>query len=195
MAAWVEKFRRYLHAPLPCEPFDGVSPAPRDAVALPLVDDLTTLTVGTDISPQRRCDGCTAAELVYEVRVSIHPANIRKRFGLVKGGEAENSSDDTVNGFPHSSGMAREKKPEAIEIGERLRATREALGIKTARRMAQLTDEREDNISKWETGAAQVPPRFVDKMREIWGVDHNWIYGSDKSRLPHDLVLKLTHRD
>ncbi len=88
--------------------------------------------------------------------------------------------------------MARTKKPDTVEIGDRLRATREALGISTVRRLAQLTDENEDNVSKWETGAAQVPPRFIRKMKALWGVDHNWIYDADMSRLPHDLVLKLT---
>lgn len=193
--AWVKKLCRYLHAAFAREPLDGNPPAPRNAVHLPFVDDLTALALGADAAPQGGCDGGSAAQLVYEVRVSIHPTIIRKRFGLVKGVEEENSSDDTMNVFPHTSGMAREKKPDAIEIGERLRATRLALGIKTARRFAELTADDEDNISKWETGAAQVPPRFIRKMKSIWGVDHNWIYDADMSRLPHDLVLKLTQRD
>ncbi len=124
--------------------------------------------------------------------MSVHPASIRKRFGLVKGGEVENSSDDIPTAVRHTGYMARTKKPDTIEIGDRLRATREALGISTVRRLAQLTDENEDNVSKWETGAAQVPPRFIRKMKALWGVDHNWIYDADMSRLPHDLVLKLT---
>lgn len=193
--AWVQEFRRYFHASFPRKPLDGMPPAPRDAVPLPLVNDFAALPFGADIAPQRRCDGCPAAELIYEVRVSVHPTIVGKRFGLVKGENAENSSDDITNGFPHNSGMAREKKPDAIIIGQRLRATRLALGIQTVRRLAQLTDEDEDLVSKYETGAAQVPPRFVRKMKALWGVDHNWIYDADMSRLPHELVLNLTKHD
>jgi len=87
--------------------------------------------------------------------------------------------------------MAKERNTDAVEAGARLRATRLALGYQTIRRLAQLTDVPESNLTKWESGAAMVRTYFIARLRERHGVTHDWIYGGIKAGLPHDLVLKL----
>lgn len=82
-------------------------------------------------------------------------------------------------------------KPEAIAAGHRLRRTREALGIETIRRLAQLTDEDENLLQKYESGKAMPSSRLISKLKRLYGVDHNWIYDDDMRGLPHDLALKL----
>lgn len=88
-----------------------------------------------------------------------------------------------------------ERDPAAVAAGMRLRKARVAAGVPTVRRLAQLTDEPEANVGKWERGEAMVPPEFVEKLRTIYRIDHNWIYAGDASSLPHKLAINLLAKD
>lgn len=88
-----------------------------------------------------------------------------------------------------------------ISSGKRLRRTRKALGFRTIRQFASATGVDESNISKWESGAALVPPWFVERLRLSHKVSHDWIYGGDTYSLPSGLAAKIAeisngnHRD
>lgn len=176
---------------LPRKRRDRLTVSPRDTVQLPLVDGIPLLG-GCPFAPYCGCDGCSAAELLNEFRMALHVWVIGKTFRQVKRHLSEDYSRDFRKSFPHHLDMpSSPPKPEAIEAGKRLRRTREALGFTTVRRFSQIVDEDESKLTKYENGIAMPPARFVSKLRQKYGVDHNWIYDNDMSRLPHDLVEKL----
>jgi DNA-binding transcriptional regulator YiaG len=185
-----EEIWRQIDRALASEDGDVWPIPPRYAVHLPFVDDLSVATVGADLAPNRLCDSCAAAKFLDEVSMSLHRANIRKPFGVVKPSSSENVSGDFPNDLPHHSDMARPKNPEAVAAGARLRRTREALGLKR-RRMAQILDVPEDNLEKWEGGGAMTPPYFVRKLNATYGITYEWIYDGNSAKLPHDLALRL----
>lgn len=167
----------------------GWTVSPGNTVQLPLVDCIALLG-GCLIAPQLCRDGCPAAELINEL--CVHIATIGKTFRHVKPNLSEDCSRDFRKLFPHYDFMpSAVPKPEAIEAGRRLKATRLALGFLTVRRFAQIIDWDESKLTKYENGIVLVPVRLISKLRQRFGVDHNWIYDADMSRLPHDLVEKL----
>lgn len=187
-----KKIRRKRHAALARKALDEWTPAPRHAVYLPFVDDITALAVRPDVTPESKGNGSPAAQFVDEVCMILHGRIIGTPFRLVKGAESATHARDFRNVLPHTEGMAkRERKIDAIEAGVRLRATREALGYKTIRRFAQVMDEPESNVTKWENGEARVRASFITKLYEMHGVTHGWIYAGIRKELPHDLAIKL----
>lgn len=189
-----KKVRREIDAALARHALNQRAPSPWNAVALPFVDRLlTSLTAapGYFLAPQRGCESCPAAELFDEVCVSFHKVVIRKRFGFVKPETSAPNSGDNTHRFPQAGGMAsRPKKVENVEAGRRLIRTREALGH-NRRRFAQLMDEEEDNLEKWENGVARPATRYLRKLGAAHGVTYEWIFDGNMARLPYDLVLKL----
>jgi len=178
---------------------DGRTPTPRDAVLLPLVDGLTVLPVRSYRAPQGNGDGSPATEFVYEagVGVLLHIANVRNIFGVVKATGNELSSDDAAKLLRDNAAMPKidERDPHAIEVGLRLRAAREALGYKVLRRFAENTGVDEDNLSNWERGVSMVPVSYVQRLKEVFGVTHDWIFGGDASTMRHDLARALLTTD
>lgn len=190
-----QKIRWQRHTALVREAFEDWAEPPRDPVLLPLVNALAEAAVGAYFAPNSLCDRCAAAEFINEVCVSLHRFIIRNPFGVVKGPEAETRSDDFSKAVSDNGRMApRAKNPDAIAAGDRLRRTRDALGLKR-RRMAQILDEDEDKLEKWESGFAMVPPYFVRKLGATYGITYEWIYDGNSAKLPHDLALKLIERN
>ncbi len=166
-------------------------PFPGHAVVLPLSDPVHLLRAA-GLAPQEGCDDRLAAQLLNEVRVALHELIVGNHFRLGKGISSEQLSDDTAPNFPQNSAMsARARDPAAIAAGARLKATRVALGVTKVRRFAQLLDVSEHNLTKWENGASMVPPAFVAKLKQVYGVTFDWIFAGDLARMPHDLALKL----
>lgn len=89
--------------------------------------------------------------------------------------------------------MVETRDPYAIECGARLRRTRAALNprFRVRTRFADHTGIDANNLAKWEYGDALVPPYYVQRLRDLFGVNHDWIYGGDASSLRHDLAVKL----
>lgn len=83
------------------------------------------------------------------------------------------------------------RDPFKVACGERLKQTRLALGFTRMRRLAEITGESEDTLGSWERGRTLVPPPFVQKLRNLYGVTADWVYYGDPRGLPHDLALKL----
>ena len=91
--------------------------------------------------------------------------------------------------------MANTKDEYAVDCGERLRRTREALGYNSLRGFAKSFNIPESRYGKWEGGGAMVPPSFILILRDKHDITFDWIYGDDDRRLPHDLVVNLRRQD
>ena len=85
---------------------------------------------------------------------------------------------------PLPPGVTRE------EIGARLRATREALGLSSTV-VCEILDIRRSTWSMNEYGKSL--PNVFDMIRfsERFGVTLDWIYRGDRSGLRHDLAARL----
>lgn len=118
-----------------------------------------------------------------------HPENIRNIYGQVKRRMTAVSSHDPQMLRRQTRPMAEASDPKG-EYGARLRQAREALGW-NIRRLAQLTDISEDSLSNWERGVAGVPPWYVSKLKEKFGITHDWIYHGDRRSLPFEIAIKL----
>ena len=77
------------------------------------------------------------------------------------------------------------------ECGERLRATRRALGYKNIQVFADVLDITDDRLSSWERGVNLIPPQYVTVLYGRWGVTHDWIYRGDAGGLPHSLAIRV----
>ncbi|MEQ8354154.1 MAG: helix-turn-helix transcriptional regulator [Kiloniellaceae bacterium] len=78
-----------------------------------------------------------------------------------------------------------------VKAGERLRQTRQALGFRSQREFAKITGESEANLSNWERGVSAVPPAYVSRLKNRFGVSLDWIFHGDLSMLPHSLAQEL----
>jgi DNA-binding transcriptional regulator YiaG len=122
----------------------------------------------------------------------VHARSIGNGFQPSQAETLETVSNDIWKGIPQTDEMGRrERDPSAIAAGERLKATRIALGHPNRRRFAQLMDVPDSNLAKWEYGAAMVPPGVVSKLKKVYGVSHDWIYDGERKSLPYELALKL----
>lgn len=187
-----KKVLRQLYALLARELGNERPPAMRNTVPLPLVDNIAFSRRRSFCPPDRNCETCPAAQLVDQIGMVVHSTNIGKSIRQVKPNLSDDVSRDSRKGFPQTEDMG--DRPDAdyrMAAGRRLRATRLAVGIPTIRRLAQLLDVPESNLTKWENGEALVPPWFVKRLEDHYGVTYQWIYDGGKRGLPHELVLKL----
>lgn len=83
------------------------------------------------------------------------------------------------------------RDPYAIEVGQRLRATRLALGFSTIREFASLTGVSEDRLSSWERGVNRVDELYVRDLKRHFRITFEWIYDGDGYGLPVELFRKL----
>lgn len=81
--------------------------------------------------------------------------------------------------------------PYAVECGQRLRATREALGFSTVREFASQTGVTEDALSSWERGRNLVRQDYVRRLKRRFGVTFEWVFDGDASSLPHSLYGRI----
>lgn len=88
-----------------------------------------------------------------------------------------------------------ERDPFAVESGERLRRARIAAGYTNMRRFAENTGTDEDNLGNWELGRAVVPAWYIQRLKEVFGITHDWVYGGDLSSLRGQLLEKLMNDD
>ena len=88
--------------------------------------------------------------------------------------------------------MDREKnKIRSIEsIAKRLRATREALGMKQAE-FAERADIPNNTYNQYEQAKGRPSLDFAFKLRDTYGLTLDWIYDGDPSGLPHRIAKNL----
>lgn len=88
--------------------------------------------------------------------------------------------------------MPRRVTPEyKAAVGERLRRTREALGLSIAELARQL-GERANTWTQYETGDRLPDPIILEKWARRAPIDLGWIYWGRMDKLPYDLATKLT---
>ena len=167
------------------------TPAPRNAVLLPLIDRLAPLLAS--LTPKSDRKRRPAPQFLDEISMSMHTAIVGKTFRHVNSQSTENASRDDWKAIPQNLPMDDDdpRDPEKIAAGKRLIATRLALGVTTTRRFAQLMAVPETNLTKWENGKAMVARTFIRKLNEHYGVTYEWIYDGIKRGLPYELALKL----
>lgn len=76
-------------------------------------------------------------------------------------------------------------------VGRRLKLTRLALDYRYIREFANLTGVGEANLSNWERGVSLVPAEYVQKLKRLFQISHDWIYGGDPAGLRRELRDKL----
>jgi transcriptional regulator with XRE-family HTH domain len=154
-------------------------------------------------------EGCPAAKVLDELSMSAH-AHIN--LPLRETCQGSNLADDARRALGHHLPMPKNgrdedradtRNPIAVEYGKRLRLIREAMGYTVralARTVLSISDEADDvkraetQLSKWELGYLEVSPSFITKLREQFGIDHNYIYSGSMAGLPDDLRRKLVEK-
>ncbi|KAF0111669.1 MAG: putative DNA binding helix-turn helix protein [Rhodospirillaceae bacterium] len=86
--------------------------------------------------------------------------------------------------------MSKKREPKRVEIGGRLTAAREALGL------SQVAICREIDVSpsrwnQWEMGGKLPDPLVMAEFSRRYGITMDWIYAGNASGLPHSLVGKV----
>jgi len=83
------------------------------------------------------------------------------------------------------------KREEIEEIADRLRLTREALGL-TMAELCRLTGIGTTTYANWESGRTGRPGLGEAKvLRKVLGYSLDWIYEGDRSGLPMRLVIAI----
>ena len=91
----------------------------------------------------------------------------------------------------HTVGMSRNRDARSIEaIAARLRATREALGLKQAP-FADAAGVKRPTYNQWEKGKGRPGLDDAIKIADAHNLTLDWIYFGDASGLPLRLVGKI----
>lgn len=93
--------------------------------------------------------------------------------------------------FRQNVQMPKKRSDSERIYGKRLEAVRLALGFDKIRSFAEALDIHEDTYRAWERGDNMVPPSAITVLFDLYGVDHNWIYLGDPSRLPYALASAM----
>lgn len=88
----------------------------------------------------------------------------------------------------HPAGMRTRLDP--AEIGERLRITREALGL-TGTEFAKDAGVLQNGYSQYETGIRRLTLPAANRLCERHGLTMDWLFRGDVSTLPHVLASKI----
>ncbi len=75
-------------------------------------------------------------------------------------------------------------------IADRLIATRTAMGLKPSE-FADRADIRRNAYSQYENAKNRISLEAAYKLVDTYGLDLDWIYDGDMSRLPHDLANRI----
>jgi transcriptional regulator with XRE-family HTH domain len=88
--------------------------------------------------------------------------------------------------------MSKPRRPsdQMMAVGQRLRVTREALGMTQAELAAELNISA-SAITNWEAGIRLADVLAMGRLVERFGVTLDWIYLGDMSGLRHSLATKL----
>lgn len=78
----------------------------------------------------------------------------------------------------------------ALEVGARLKRTRQALGLSAAefRKPARIA---QNAYSQYETGARPLTLGAAIRLRAAYGLTLDWLFQGDASGLPHALALRV----
>lgn len=83
---------------------------------------------------------------------------------------------------------------ELLEIGDRLRAVREALELSQTD-ISRAIGVRANTYNQWENGKRLIDPLVASRLCDQFGVTMDWIYRGNMSSLPQHLAAKLVRVD
>lgn len=186
-----EKIGRKVDAFLAGETGNVRAPVPGDFIALLPVIDRLTIYFLTEHLGQASGDDSSVAQFFDEFD-GVHDAQMFGQISRhVKANKPHDLPDRPTHNLPMEHEASATRDPYAIKCGHRLRIVRLALGHPVLRRFAEITGEHENNLSAWENGKRIVPTSYIQKLRELFGVSHDWIYGGDPSTMRADLSLEV----
>lgn len=79
----------------------------------------------------------------------------------------------------------------AVEIGARLKATREAFGL-NGTAFAKPAGIDQNRYSQYETGKRTLTMTAALALCRVYGLTLDWLFRGDISGLPHAIAIKLT---
>lgn len=195
LAVTVEKTRRKVYAfcfrDLPYRP----AVAPRNTVRLPH-DDRAAIDGYPDHLAHQCLKCCRAAELVDKLGVVHGDQILQRNFVLSIPEMLKEESRDLTVPVRQILRMGSNQPTEVgagykAAVGRRLKLTRLALDYRYVREFANLTGIGEANLSNWERGISLVPAEYVQKLKRLFQITHDWVYGGDPSGLRRELRDKL----
>lgn len=80
---------------------------------------------------------------------------------------------------------------EIEEVAERLKLTREALGLSAAD-LCRMTGIKPNTYSMWEGGSGRPSLGEAKVLRKVLGYTLDWIYEGDRSGLPMKLAMAIS---
>jgi DNA-binding XRE family transcriptional regulator len=88
----------------------------------------------------------------------------------------------------HPPGM--QTRVDAVEIGRRLKATRDALGL-TGTEFARRARIAQNAYSQYETGRRLLTVTVAMRLCTVYGLSMDWLFRGDPSSLPYALAGKI----
>lgn len=85
-----------------------------------------------------------------------------------------------------NGGMAEPIK----SLGERLKITREALGLSAAE-LCRIIDCKPNRWSQYEAGERRITLEVANALCDEFGLSLDWIYRENPAQLPHALRVKI----
>lgn len=192
---------RHSHTLRLCDLGNGVTPARRNAAALPLVDGARV-----DSWIAKLCksvgDGGAATKRGDEGGVIVdvcHTDKILHHVRFVKPDLSGERRDASGNRRCDNGGMVKKRDeydPFAIKAGERLVLARRAIGFERLRDFAKDLDpddfERaESTIGGYERGRTLIPPPLTHVLWERYGIPATWLYSGVRAHLPSDMRQRI----
>lgn len=77
-------------------------------------------------------------------------------------------------------------------LGNRLKHTREALGLSAAE-LCKTIDCKPNRWSQYENGERKITLEIADRLCDEFGLTLDWIYRNDPAMLPHAIRVKIRH--
>lgn len=92
----------------------------------------------------------------------------------------------------HVLTMSRQPRKDELkmDVGRRLRAAREAMGL-TAKELCAAVGIQANRYSQWETGKNLLDPVVALQIAERYGISLDYLYRGDLSGLKHSVAAKL----
>lgn len=86
--------------------------------------------------------------------------------------------------------MPQKAEPKRVEIGRRLKAARDALGLSQAD-ICRAVDVSPSRWNQWETGGKLPDALVMAEVSRRYGITMDWVFAGNPAGLPHAISSKL----